>query len=157
MTIFAFPPSFHSSGNRLLWSRHWLFRLGRPGVVWLPQAHTPKWRRPWACGGSGCLASCSSLPASTYRIGLTWSQVFSTPGAKSVSPLYMAGLAFTAYGIHWFAMAYRRFIGSSALPDAWMAIAFFFFFRAGRRIVFVACRRHPRPGDCLHWPVPLST
>jgi hypothetical protein len=36
----------------------------------------------------------------------------------------MAALAFTAFGIHWFAMAHRRFIGSSELPDAWMAIAF---------------------------------
>ena len=38
----------------------------------------------------------------------------------------MAGLAFTAYGIHWFAMAYRRYIGSSDQPDGWMAIAFLF-------------------------------
>jgi ABC-type multidrug transport system fused ATPase/permease subunit len=53
--------------------------------------------------------------------------------------LYMAGLAFTAYGIHRFAMAHPRFIGSSAQPDAWMAIAcailsilgLFIFFYAG--------------------------
>src|SRR5207302_182993 len=45
--------------------------------------------------------------------------------ATSTSPLYMAALAFTAYGIHWFAMAQRRYIGASALPDAWMAMAFF--------------------------------
>jgi hypothetical protein len=38
----------------------------------------------------------------------------------------MAGLAFTAYGIHWFAMAHRRYIDSSAQPDGWMAIAFLF-------------------------------
>jgi hypothetical protein len=38
----------------------------------------------------------------------------------------LAGLAFTAYGIHWFAMAHRRYIGSSAQPDGWMAIAFLF-------------------------------
>jgi hypothetical protein len=38
----------------------------------------------------------------------------------------MAGLAFTAYGIHWFAMAHRRYIDSSAEPDGWMAIAFLF-------------------------------
>jgi hypothetical protein len=53
--------------------------------------------------------------------GLTWFNVFgATP------PLYMAGLAFTAYGIHWFAMAHRRFIGASDQPDGWMAIAFLF-------------------------------
>jgi hypothetical protein len=52
-------------------------------------------------------------------IGLTWWQVFH--GA----PLYMAGLAFTAYGVHWFALGYRRYIGSDPAPDAYMAIAFF--------------------------------
>ncbi|HLG75317.1 MAG TPA: hypothetical protein VKX46_02815 [Ktedonobacteraceae bacterium] len=52
-------------------------------------------------------------------IGLTWFNVFG-----KTAPLYMAAVAFTAYGIHWFAMAHRRFIDSSAAPDAWMAIAF---------------------------------
>jgi hypothetical protein len=54
-------------------------------------------------------------------VGLTWFDVFA-----STAPLYMAGLAFTAYGIHWFAMAHRRYIGSSPQPDGWMAIAFLF-------------------------------
>jgi hypothetical protein len=56
-------------------------------------------------------------------IGLTWFQVFNQPPAKT-SALYMAALAFTAFGIHWFAMAHRRYIRSSSEPDAWMAIAF---------------------------------
>jgi hypothetical protein len=54
-------------------------------------------------------------------IGLTWFNVFG-----NVAPLYMAGLAFTTYGIHWFAMAHRRYNDSSAQPDGWMAIAFLF-------------------------------
>jgi hypothetical protein len=54
-------------------------------------------------------------------IGLTWFNVFG-----NVAPLYMAGLAFTAYGIHWFAMAHRRYIDASPEPDGWMAIAFLF-------------------------------
>jgi hypothetical protein len=54
-------------------------------------------------------------------IGLTWFPVFT-----KAAPLYMAAVAFTAYGIHWFAMAHRRYVGASPLPDAWMAIAFFF-------------------------------
>src|ERR1700751_3966980 len=77
-------------------------------------------------------------------IGLTWFNVFG-----DVATLYMAALAFTAYGIHWFAMAYRRYIGSSDQPDGWMAIAFLFlsilgvdvFRRAGDipvRIIFAA-------------------
>ncbi len=52
-------------------------------------------------------------------VGLTWFQVFT-----NAAPLYMAALAFTSYGIHWFAMAHRRFIGAPDGPDAWMAIAF---------------------------------
>jgi hypothetical protein len=52
-------------------------------------------------------------------VGLTWFTVF-----QSDPPLYMAALAFTAYGIHWFAMAYRRYIGASGDLEAWMAIPF---------------------------------
>jgi hypothetical protein len=60
--------------------------------------------------------------AGTYLlVGLTWFNVFG-----NAAPFYMAGLAFTAYGVHWFAMAHRRYIGSSAQPDGWMAIAFLF-------------------------------
>jgi hypothetical protein len=54
-------------------------------------------------------------------IGLTWFNVFG-----HAAPLYMAALAFTAYGIHWFAMAHRRYINSSVQLDAWMSIAFLF-------------------------------
>src|ERR1700694_5003524 len=54
-------------------------------------------------------------------VGLTWFDVFG-----NAAPLYMAGVAFTVYGIHWFAMAHRRYVGSSAAPDGWMAIAYLF-------------------------------
>jgi hypothetical protein len=52
-------------------------------------------------------------------VGLTWFNVFG-----NTAPLYMAALAFTAFGVHWFAVAHRRYIGSSAVPEGWMAIAF---------------------------------
>ena len=73
-------------------------------------------------------------------VGLTWFDVFG-----SAAPLYMAGVAFTTYGIHWFAMAHRRYIGSSSAPDGWMAIAFLFlsvlgadvFYRVGDTRVMV--------------------
>jgi hypothetical protein len=52
-------------------------------------------------------------------VGLTWFGVFT-----NAAPLYMAALAFTAYGVHWFAVSHRRYIGSSAVPEGWMAIAF---------------------------------
>lgn len=64
-------------------------------------------------------------------VGLTWFGVFSKSPA-----LYMASLAFTAYGVHWFAMAHRRFIGSSEKPDAWMSIAFFFMSLLGLVVFF---------------------
>ncbi len=60
-------------------------------------------------------------------VGMTWFNVFGlNPNgspAKS-SALFMAGLAFTSYGIHWFAFGHRRYINSSPAPDAWVAIAF---------------------------------
>jgi hypothetical protein len=52
-------------------------------------------------------------------VGLTWFTVF-----RGDPPLYMAALAFTAYGIHWFAIAYRRYIGATGALEAWMAIPF---------------------------------
>ena len=52
-------------------------------------------------------------------VGLSWFGVF-----EKDPSLYMAAVAFTAYGIDWFAMAYRRYLGASSEPDAWMAIPF---------------------------------
>lgn len=52
-------------------------------------------------------------------LGLTIFTVF-----QSDAPLYMAAVAFTAYGIHWFALAYRRYTGASSELEAWMAIPF---------------------------------
>src|SRR5258708_30281694 len=52
-------------------------------------------------------------------IGLTWFNVFG-----NAAPLYMAGLAFTAYGVHLFSIRYRRYINSNDQPDASMSIAF---------------------------------
>jgi hypothetical protein len=52
-------------------------------------------------------------------VGITWFQVFTKD-----KPLYLAALAFTAYGVHWFVLGYKRYINSSATPDGWMAIPF---------------------------------
>lgn len=51
-------------------------------------------------------------------VGLTWFQVFTE------KPLYMAALAFTAYGVHWFVLGYKRYVGAHDGPDGFMAIAF---------------------------------
>jgi hypothetical protein len=76
---------------------------------------------------------CQLLTGIILFVGLTWFQVFS--GA----PLYMAAVAFTAYGIHWFALGWNRYRGNDPRPNAGMSLGFivlsalgaFVFFHAG--------------------------
>lgn len=108
-----------------------LFGLGTGYFIWggnalfgFPKEETPEVSRTmgmWAFWMPGFMQFITGV---YLFVGLTWFQVFSASGAKSTSPLYMVALAFTAYGVHWFAMAHRRFIQSSAAPDAWMALAY---------------------------------
>jgi len=50
--------------------------------------------------------------------GLAWFHSFTAP------PLYMAALAFMAYGVHWWAIGMGRALGGDARPNAFMSIAF---------------------------------
>ena len=139
MTQFVFPQSafipiaigfFGLGTGYFVWGGHALF--GFPGET------SPKIEQSmgmWALWMPGFLQFITGV---YLLIGLTWFNVFAKPGGASTSPLYMAALAFTAYGIHWFAMAGRRYAAASALPDAWMAIAFFFLSLLGVIIFFAA-------------------
>jgi hypothetical protein len=51
-------------------------------------------------------------------VALTWF------GSLSAKPLYMAALAFTAYGVHWWAIGMGRSFGGDPRPNAFMSIAF---------------------------------
>ena len=51
-------------------------------------------------------------------VGLTWFHSFREP------PLYMAALAFTAYGVHWWAIGMARALGGDPRPNGFMSIAF---------------------------------
>ena len=51
-------------------------------------------------------------------VGLSWFHSFRE------KPLYMAALAFTAYGVHWFAIGLGRAFGGDPRPNAFMSIAF---------------------------------
>ncbi|UUT35603.1 hypothetical protein [Microbacterium elymi] len=82
---------------------------------------------------------CQFVTGLILFIGLTWFQVFKEP------PLYMAALAFSAYGIHWFAIGYNRYRGNDPRPNAGMCVAFFIISVVGLVVFFVA-------GD---WPVGL--
>jgi hypothetical protein len=76
---------------------------------------------------------CQVVTGIILFVGLTWFQVFTD------KPLYMAALAFTAYGIHWFAIGWNRYQGNDPRPQAGMSVAFmiisalglFVFFKAG--------------------------
>jgi hypothetical protein len=51
-------------------------------------------------------------------VGLAWLQSFREPA------LYMAALAFTAYGVHWWALGMGRALGGDPRPNAFMSVAF---------------------------------
>jgi hypothetical protein len=61
----------------------------------------------------------------------------------TAGPLYMAALAFTAYGVHWFAIGYNRARGADPRPNGFMAVSFSFISLLGLIVFYHA-------GD---WPV----
>ncbi|HEY3953641.1 MAG TPA: hypothetical protein VGM53_09715 [Streptosporangiaceae bacterium] len=83
---------------------------------------------------------CQFLTGMILFVGLTWFQVFT-----KAAPLYMAALAFSAYGIHWFAIGWNRYRGNDARPQAGMCIAFMVISAMGATVFFAV-------GD---WPVGL--
>ena len=83
---------------------------------------------------------CQFVTGAILFIGLSWFQVFS----KS-PPLYMAALAFSAYGIHWFALGWNRYRGNDPRTNAGMCIAFMTISAMGATVFF-------KVGD---WPVGL--
>lgn len=103
------------------------FGLGTGYFIWGGQAlfgfpkNSPEVNRTMGLWGFWMPGFMQFLTGIYLLTGLTWFNVFG-----KAAPLYMAGLAFNAFGIHWFAMAYRRYLDSSSQPDGWMAIAFLF-------------------------------
>jgi len=83
---------------------------------------------------------CQFMSGVILFVGLTWFQVFS-----GSPPLYMAALAFSAYGIHWFAIGWNRHQGNDARTNAGMCVAFMVISAMGATVFF-------HVGD---WPVGL--
>jgi hypothetical protein len=83
---------------------------------------------------------CQFLTGMILFIGLTLLQVFTKSPA-----LYMTALAFSAYGIHWFAMGWNRYRGNDPRPNAGMSVAYMVISAMGATVFF-------RTGD---WPVGL--
>jgi hypothetical protein len=103
------------------------FGLGTGYLIWGGQAlsgfpkTSPEVNKSLALWGFWMQGFMQFLTGIYLLIGLTWFNVFG-----HAAPLYMAALAFTAYGIHWFAIAHRRYINSAVELEGWMAIAFLF-------------------------------
>lgn len=70
--------------------------------------------------------------------GLTWFGVF-----EKTPPLYMAALAFTAYGVHWFVLGYRRLTGAHSAPEGFMALAFIVLSALGVAVFMIGGRDVP--------------
>lgn len=74
---------------------------------------------------------CQLVAGVILFVGLTWLQVFTdTP------PFYMAALAFSAYGIHWFAIGWNRAHANDPRTNAGMAVAFMVISAMGANVFF---------------------
>jgi hypothetical protein len=65
-------------------------------------------------------------------VGLAWFHTFRE------APLYMAALAFTAYGVHWWALGMNRALGGDPRPNGLMSIAFTVISLLGAAVFFKA-------------------
>jgi hypothetical protein len=101
------------------------FGLGTGYFIWGGQAlfgfppASPDTNRTAGLWGIWMPGFMQFLTGTYLWVGLTWWNVFG--GNKA---LYVAALAFTAYGVHWFAMGQRRLMSASPAPEGWMAIPF---------------------------------
>lgn len=100
------------------------FGLGTGYLIWGPQelfgfpARSPEVDRAVGTWGIWMPGFCQFVTGVILFIGMTWFLVFPDPA------LYMAALAFSAYGIHWFALGWNRYRNNDARPNAGMAIAY---------------------------------
>ncbi len=120
------------------------FGLGTGYLIYGPQefAHWPprdqNVDRATGVWGIWMPGFCQLLTGLILFVGMSWFQVFS----KS-PPLYMAAFAFSAYGIHWFAIGWNRLRQHDARPNAGMCVAYTVISVMGIVVFFAA-------GD---WPV----
>jgi hypothetical protein len=115
MVASALPPLavglFGLGVGYFVWGGHTLFRF--------PKNQGPGFDQTMGMWGFWLPGFCQFITGVSLFAGLTIFNAFQQ------SPfLYMAALAFTVYGIHWFAMGGRRFLGADPNPDAFMAVAF---------------------------------
>ncbi len=119
------------------------FGLGTGYLIYGPQElfgfpkHDESVDRALGIWGIWLPGFCQFVAGTILFIGMSWFNVF------KAAPLYMAAFAFSAYGIHWFAIGYNRAHGNDPRPNAGMAVAYFIISVLGAVVFFMA-------GD---WPV----
>lgn len=100
------------------------FGLGTGYLIWGPSEtfgfppRAPAADRSIGTWGIWLPGFCQFVTGIILFVGLTWFQVFKDPA------LYMAALAFSAYGIHWFALGWNRYSDSDLRPNAGMSVAY---------------------------------
>ncbi|MGN6090235.1 MAG: hypothetical protein ACTHNT_13195 [Actinomycetales bacterium] len=100
------------------------FGLGTGYLIWGPAelfgfpARDERVDRSLGVWGVFLPGLCQLVTGILLFVGLTWLQVFHDKA------LYMAAVAFSAYGIHWFALGWNRYRGNSPAPNAGMSVAF---------------------------------
>ena len=100
------------------------FGLGVGYLIWGPQElfnFPPRDQsvdRSMGTWGIWMPGFCQFLAGMILFIGLTWFQVFNEP------PLYMAALAFSVFGVHWFSLGWNRYRSDDPRPNAGMSVAF---------------------------------
>lgn len=120
------------------------FGLGTGYLIWGPQElfgfppRDERVDRSLGIWGIFLPGLCQLLAGIILFVGLGWFQVFS-----SSPELYMAALAFSVYGIHWFALGWNRYRGNDPRPNAGMSVAFMVVSAMGALVFFAV-------GD---WPV----
>jgi hypothetical protein len=101
------------------------FGLGTGYLIWGPQelfgfpARDRSVDRSMGVWGIFLPGLCQAVTGIILFVGLTWFQVF-----RNDTALYMAAVAFTAYGIHWFALGWNRYQENDARPNLGMSFAF---------------------------------
>ena len=122
-----------------------LFGLGTGYLIWGPQElfgypeRDPSVDRSMGVWGIWMPGFCQLVTGILLFVGLTWFQVFQD------KPLYMAALAFSAYGIHWFALGWNRLKQADPRVNLGMAVAFTLISVLGV-IVFAKAKDYPVMG-----------
>ncbi|EQB71602.1 MAG: hypothetical protein AMDU1_APLC00021G0028 [Thermoplasmatales archaeon A-plasma] len=120
------------------------FGLGTGYYVWggweffrIPRETTEKVNKTLGQWGIWMPGFMQFLTGTYLFLGLTIFNAFQT--SIGYTALYMAALAFTAYGVHWFALGINKYVQGDPTVDGYMAIAFlwisitgaFVFFKSG--------------------------